>query len=70
MKVCLDATDPMCLLDPRKDVFPVSGGSIFGRMRHRMDYLVATIDQGKGSVIVPTPTLAKLLTRGEQKTSL
>ena len=30
-------------------------------MQHRMAHLVATIDQAKGSVVVPTPALAELL---------
>ena len=61
MKVCLDATALMCLLDPRMDVFPAPDGSIVSHMQHRMDHLVATIGQAKGSVIVPTPALAELL---------
>ena len=61
MKVCLDATALMCLLDSRLDVFPAPDGSTVSQMQRRMDHLVTTIDKAKGSVIVPTPALAELL---------
>ena len=61
MKVCLDATALMCLLDTRLNEFPAPDGSILGNMRRRMDHLIASIDQVNGSVIVPTPALAELL---------
>ena len=61
MKVCLDATALMCLLDTRTDEFPAPDGSIVGNMQRRMDHLVTTIDRAKGSIIVPTPALAELL---------
>ena len=61
MKACLDATALMCLLDTRTDEFPAPDGSIVGNMQRRMDHLVATTDQAKGSIIVPTPALAELL---------
>ena len=61
MKVCLDATALMCLLDSRLDVFPAPDGTTVSQMQRRMDHLVATIDEAKGSVIVPTPALAELL---------
>ena len=63
MIVCLDATALMCLLDARVDEFPSPDGSIVNRMQQRMDHLIATIDQVKGSVIVPTPALAELLVK-------
>ena len=61
MKVCLDATALMCLLDTRTNEFHAPDGSVVGHMQRRMDHLVATIDRAKGSVIVPTPALAELL---------
>ena len=45
MKVCLDATALMCLLDTRLNEFPAPDGSIVGNMRRRMDHLIASIDQ-------------------------
>ena len=61
MKVCLDATALMCLLDSRLDVFPAPDGTTVSQMQRRMDHLVTTIDEARGSVIVPTPALAELL---------
>ena len=61
MKVCLDATALMCLLDTRTNEFHAPDGSVVGHMQRRMDHLVATIDRAKGSVLVPTPALAELL---------
>ena len=61
MKVCLDATALMCLLDARMDVFSAPDGTTVSHMQRRMEHLVATIDQAKGSVVVPTPALAELL---------
>ena len=54
MKVCLDATALMCLLDTRLNEFPAPDGSIVGNMRRRMDHLIASIDQ----VNRATPALA------------
>ncbi len=71
MIVCLDATALMCLLDTRVDEFPSPDGSIVNRMQQRMDYLIATIDEVKGSVIVPTPALAELLVKaGTQRAAM
>ena len=61
MKVCLDATALMCLLDTRTTEFLAPDGSIVSHMQRRMDHLIATIDRAKGSVVVPTPALAELL---------
>jgi len=61
MKVCLDTTALMCLLDPRSDVFSGPDGSTVRHMQRRMDHLVATVVDAKGSAIVPTPALAELL---------
>ena len=61
MKVCLDTTALMCLLDPRSDVFPAPDGSTVRHMQRRMDHLVTTVADAKGSAVVPTPALAELL---------
>ena len=71
MIVCLDATALMCLLDPRVHALSLPDGSTVNRMQERMDYMVATIDQAKGSVIVPTPALAELLVKaGTQRAAI
>ncbi len=61
MKICLDATALMCLLDTRIDKFPSPTGPIIDRMQLRMGHLITTTDEVNGSVIVPTPALAELL---------
>lgn len=61
MKVCLDATALMCLLDTRQNEFPAPDGSVVGNMQRRIEHLVAKIDRAKGSTIVPAPALAELL---------
>ena len=61
MIVCLDATALMCLLDTRVNEFSSPDGSTFDRMQERMGYMIAAIDNARGSVVVPTPALAELL---------
>ena len=71
MIICLDATALMCLLDTRMNKLPSPDGSTVCRMQERMDFMVETIDEVRGSVIVPTPALAELLVgAGNQRASM
>lgn len=61
MIVCLDATALICLLDSRVSELTSPEGSSVNRMQERMDYMIETIDEVRGSAIVPAPALAELL---------
>ena len=61
MKVCLDTTALMCLLDPRSDVFPTPDGSTVRHMQRRMDHLVTTVADTSMSSRVSTTAANQVL---------
>jgi predicted nucleic acid-binding protein len=60
--VCLDATALMCLLDTRVNELSTPDGTKVGRMQERMEHMIASVDEDKGSAVAePTPALSELL---------
>ena len=71
MNLCFDSTALMCLFDENVQQLSTPDGKIVERIQDRVKHLIATIDEDKGTIVIPTPALAEFLTgAGNQRAAI